>query len=212
MRGRLPHRPRRPRHPLLLNQHCCRHRRRFSDWLYCARIALRGWVVDVDRGPSPATAEIAEHCRRIGRHLDLYDDAVFSTEVTDLEWDEHTCRWTIRTNRGDEMRPAASRSAPDLCIAPSSPVSPGSSRSPDTASTRVAGTTTTPVATRPGLPWRVWPTSASDHRDGRHRVQCIPHLARAAGELLVFQRTPSSIDVRNNHDIDPEWFDTLEPG
>ena len=43
-------------------------------------------------------------------------------------------------------------------------------------------------------------------------MQCIPHLARACGELFVFQRTPSSIDVRNNHPIDPDWFATLEPG
>ena len=43
-------------------------------------------------------------------------------------------------------------------------------------------------------------------------VQCIPHLARAAKELFVFERTPSSIDVRNNHDIDPEWFQELKPG
>jgi cyclohexanone monooxygenase len=28
----------------------------------------------------------------------------------------------------------------------------------------------------------------------------------------VFQRTPSSIDIRNNHDIDPDWFAGLEPG
>ena len=28
----------------------------------------------------------------------------------------------------------------------------------------------------------------------------------------MFQRTPSSIDVRNNHPIDPDWFATLEPG
>ena len=47
---------------------------------------------------------------------------------------------------------------------------------------------------------------------GATSVQCIPHLARAAGELFVFQRTPSSIDIRNNHPIDPDWFATLEPG
>ena len=41
---------------------------------------------------------------------------------------------------------------------------------------------------------------------GATAVQCIPHLARDAGELFVFQRTPSSIDVRDNHPIDPEWF------
>ena len=47
---------------------------------------------------------------------------------------------------------------------------------------------------------------------GATSVQCIPHLARAAGELFVFQRTPSSIDIRNNQPIDPDWFATLEPG
>jgi cation diffusion facilitator CzcD-associated flavoprotein CzcO len=30
--------------------------------------------------------------------------------------------------------------------------------------------------------------------------------------LYVFQRTPSSVDVRGNRPIDPEWFASLEPG
>jgi hypothetical protein len=48
--------------------------------------------------------EILEHSRRIGRHFGLYDNAVFSTEVTSLTWDDDARRWIIRTNRGDEMR------------------------------------------------------------------------------------------------------------
>jgi cation diffusion facilitator CzcD-associated flavoprotein CzcO len=47
---------------------------------------------------------------------------------------------------------------------------------------------------------------------GATAVQCIPRLGQDAQELFVFQRTPSSIDVRNNHPIDPDWFATLEPG
>jgi cation diffusion facilitator CzcD-associated flavoprotein CzcO len=43
-------------------------------------------------------------------------------------------------------------------------------------------------------------------------VQCIPPLARDAQELYVFQRTPSSIDVRNNHPIEDDFFEKLEPG
>ena len=39
---------------------------------------------------------------------------------------------------------------------------------------------------------------------GATSVQCVPHLARDAKELLVFQRTPSSVDERNNAPIDPE--------
>src|SRR5581483_8270370 len=40
-------------------------------------------------------------------------------------------------------------------------------------------------------------------------VQCITHLARAAEELYVFQRTPSSVDVRDNSPTDPECFATI---
>ncbi|HEX5292618.1 MAG TPA: NAD(P)-binding protein, partial [Streptosporangiaceae bacterium] len=41
---------------------------------------------------------------------------------------------------------------------------------------------------------------------GATAVQCVPHLARDARELYVFQRTPSSVDTRGNHPIDPAWF------
>ena len=47
---------------------------------------------------------------------------------------------------------------------------------------------------------------------GATGIQCVPHLSRSSGELFVFQRTPSSIDVRNNHPIEPEWFKTLKSG
>jgi cyclohexanone monooxygenase len=48
---------------------------------------------------------------------------------------------------------------------------------------------------------------------GATSVQCVPYLARACKELYVFQRTPSSVDVRANAPIDPEWFsDIATPG
>jgi cation diffusion facilitator CzcD-associated flavoprotein CzcO len=47
---------------------------------------------------------------------------------------------------------------------------------------------------------------------GATAVQCIPPLARATKDLFVFQRTPSSVDVRNNHPIDPGFFSSLEAG
>jgi cation diffusion facilitator CzcD-associated flavoprotein CzcO len=43
-------------------------------------------------------------------------------------------------------------------------------------------------------------------------VQCVPHLAAGAGHLYVFQRTPSSVDVRANRPTDPAWARSLEPG
>ena len=47
---------------------------------------------------------------------------------------------------------------------------------------------------------------------GATAVQCVPHVGEAAEHLYVFQRTPSSIDVRANRPTDPEWAATLEPG
>jgi cyclohexanone monooxygenase len=40
-------------------------------------------------------------------------------------------------------------------------------------------------------------------------VQCVPKLAEACKALYVFQRTPSSVDTRNNAPIDPEWFQSI---
>ena len=47
---------------------------------------------------------------------------------------------------------------------------------------------------------------------GATAVQCVPHLGAGAKELYVFQRTPSSIDVRDNRTTDPNWAANLGPG
>lgn len=49
----------------------------------------------------PYTPEILEHCQRIAKHVGLYDDALFHTEVQDLQWDAEQSRWIVRTDRGD---------------------------------------------------------------------------------------------------------------
>jgi cation diffusion facilitator CzcD-associated flavoprotein CzcO len=40
----------------------------------------------------------------------------------------------------------------------------------------------------------------------------VPRLAEAAKELLVFQRTPGGVGVRNNKLTDPDWVASLQPG
>ena len=47
---------------------------------------------------------------------------------------------------------------------------------------------------------------------GATAIQCIPHLAQTAMELFVFQRTPSTVDERNNKPTDAGWAASLEPG
>ncbi len=48
--------------------------------------------------------EILAHSRAIGEKYDLYANACFQTEVTELRWDEEALRWEISTNRGDRMK------------------------------------------------------------------------------------------------------------
>lgn len=47
---------------------------------------------------------------------------------------------------------------------------------------------------------------------GATAIQIVPHLGRDARQLYVFQRTPSSVDVRGNRRTDPEFAQTLSPG
>jgi cation diffusion facilitator CzcD-associated flavoprotein CzcO len=157
--------------------------------------------------------EILEHCQRIAEHFDLYDDACLSTEVTAVEWDDDIHRWIIRTDRGDEMRAKYLGMGTGPLHRPKLPGIPGI----ETFAGHSFHTSRWDYGYTGGDPNGAPLDRLGDKRvgiigTGATSVQCIPHLARTAGELFVFQRTPSSIDIRNNHPIDPEWFATLEPG
>ncbi|HEY7940272.1 MAG TPA: NAD(P)/FAD-dependent oxidoreductase, partial [Acidimicrobiales bacterium] len=157
--------------------------------------------------------EILEHCQRIARHFGLYDNACFSTGVTELRWDDDAARWIIRTDRGDEMRAKFVTIGPGPLHRPKLPGIPGI----ESFGGHTFHTSRWDYDYTGGDPGGALMEKLADKRvgiigTGATAVQCIPHLARAAGELYVFQRTPSSIDVRNNQPIDPDWFDDLEPG
>ncbi len=157
--------------------------------------------------------EILDHCRRIADHFGLYDHACLSTEVTGLEWDASSSRWIIRTNRGDEMRARFVAMGTGPLHRPKLPDIDGI----ESFRGHSFHTSRWDYEYTGGDPTGAPMDGLADKRvgiigTGATAVQCIPHLARAAGELFVFQRTPSSIDIRNNHPIDPEWFSTLEPG
>jgi cyclohexanone monooxygenase len=48
--------------------------------------------------------EILAHSRAIGRYFNLYENACFQTEVTEMRWEEASARWIVSTNRGDAMK------------------------------------------------------------------------------------------------------------
>lgn len=157
--------------------------------------------------------EIFGHAQRIGRHYGLYERALFSTHVSALRWDEETSRWLIETDRGDRIRARFVSMGTGPLHRPKLPGIPGIQDYRGHA----FHTSRWDYAYTGGDPNGAPMDELEDKRvgvigTGATAVQCIPPLARAAGQLYVFQRTPSSIDVRNNHPIDPEWFATLEPG
>jgi cyclohexanone monooxygenase len=151
--------------------------------------------------------EILEHSRRIGRQFGLYDNALFHTEVTDLEWDEGRCRWIVRTNRGDEFTARFVAMGTGPLHVPKLPGIAGirsfTGHSFHTSRWDYGYT----GGDSEGAPLdRLGDKRVAIIGTGATSVQCVPHLARACKELYVFQRTPSSVDARNNHPIDPEWF------
>ena len=158
-------------------------------------------------------AEIQAHARRIATHFGLYDNAALSTGVTSMTWDDDISRWIIRTDRGDEIRAQFVTTGTGPLHRPKLPGIEGI----DTFAGHSFHTSRWDYSYTGGDPSGAPMTGLADKRvgiigTGATAVQCIPHLARSAGELLVFQRTPSSIDVRNNQPIDPGWFAELEPG
>ena len=156
--------------------------------------------------------EILAHSRAIAEKYDLYTNACFQTEVTAMTWDEASSRWIITTNRGDAIRARFVAMANGPLHRPKLPGIPGV----DSFKGHTFHTSRWDYAYTGGDSFGGLAGLAGKRigiiGTGATAVQCVPHLGAGAGELFVFQRTPSSIDVRNNRPTDPTWAQGLEPG
>ena len=156
--------------------------------------------------------EIYEHAQRIGQHFGLYEDAVFQTWVTELRWLEDEKRWLVQTNHGDEMR------ARHICLGTGPANRPRLPGIPGVEDFRGHSFHTcrwdydyTGGSHEGGLD-NLADKTVAIIGTGATAVQCVPALGESAKQLYVFQRTPSSVDVRNNAETDPEWAASLKPG
>jgi len=152
--------------------------------------------------------EIWEYCRSIARRYDLYDLAVFQTTVTSTVWNEEEEMWHIGTDRGDQMKARFIICANGTLAKPRLAI--------------IDGITDFEGHSFHTSRWDYDYTGQDleklkDKRvaiigTGATAVQAIPGLGANAKELYVFQRTPSSIDVRDDWETDPEWAAKLDPG
>lgn len=157
-------------------------------------------------------AEIFQHCRNIGKHFGLYDGAIFSTQVRDMRWEDDLKRWRISTNRGDDIRARFVVMASGSFNRPKLPGIPGIKdfgghifHSSRWDYSYTGGDTT-------GNLHKLHDKKVALIGTGATGVQLVPYLGRDAQHLYVFQRTPSTVDERNNTPTDPEWVKTLQPG
>ncbi|MFF5899683.1 flavin-containing monooxygenase [Streptomyces argenteolus] len=156
--------------------------------------------------------EIRAHAQEIARHFGLYRDACFQTEVDELRWDESASEWTVRTDRGDRIRARHVVVSSGTLSQAKLPGIPGiETFEGHTFHTSRWDYDYTGGDQNGGL------TGLADKRvaligTGATAVQVVPHLGADAQRVYVFQRTPSSVDVRANRPTDPEWATSLKPG
>ncbi|WP_200305387.1 flavin-containing monooxygenase [Streptomyces adelaidensis] len=156
--------------------------------------------------------EIRQHTRAIGRHYDLYSDACFQTVATELRWDETDLEWVVATDRGDLMRARYVVVSSGTLSQPKLPGIPGIENfKGHTFHTSRWDYDYTGGDADGGL------TGLADKRvavigTGATAIQVVPHLGADAEHVYVFQRTPSTVDVRGNGPTDEEWAKTLTPG
>jgi cyclohexanone monooxygenase len=175
-----------------------------ASYVYMPLLEETGYMPSEKYAHGP---EILEHCRRIARHYRLYDNALLHTEVTSVAWDDEHDQWVVCTNRGDRLTAQFVVLGIGPLHVPKLPGIPGI----ETFAGHSFHTSRWDYAYTGGDPKGAPMAKLADKKialigTGATSVQAVPQLARACGKLYVLQRTPSSVDVRDNRPTDPEWF------
>jgi cyclohexanone monooxygenase len=148
--------------------------------------------------------EIFEYCQKLAEKFGFYDHCLFHTTVKKTTWDEAAGRWIVSTDRGDAMRARYLIYANGILTTPKL--------------ARIQGMETFQGESFHTSRWK-YDVTLDGKRvgiigTGATAVQVIPELAKIVGQLCVFQRTPSTIDVRDQRETTPEEIDewSHEPG
>ena len=148
--------------------------------------------------------EIFEYCQKMAEKFDFYDHCLFHTTVEKTVWDDDTGRWTVHTDRGDAMRARFVILANGILTTPKL--------------ARIDGMEKFEGESFHTSRWNydidLHGKTVGIIGTGATAVQVIPELAKVVEHLYVFQRTPSTIDVRDQRATTPEEIEawSVEPG
>ena len=156
--------------------------------------------------------QIRSYVESLAKRFALDDTALLQTEVASVSWDQATARWIIRTDQGDTLRARFVCHTNGTLSRPKLPGIPGI----DLFEGHTFHTSRWDYAytggTEDGGLDRLAGKAVGIIGTGATAIQCVPHLAEGAKHLYVFQRTPSSVDVRNDYPTDLDWFRSQGPG
>jgi cyclohexanone monooxygenase len=148
--------------------------------------------------------EILEYCQMMAERSGFYDRCLFHTTVQQTAWDEASSRWVVQTDRGDKMRARFVVLANGILTTPKL--------------ARIDGMETFQGESFHTSRWN-YNVDLTGKRvgiigTGATAVQVIPEIAKVVKELYVFQRTPSTIDVRDQRATTQQEIDawSKEPG
>ena len=148
--------------------------------------------------------EIFEYCQTVAQKTGFYDHCLFHTTVERTDWDEKAGRWIVGTDRGDKIRARFVVLANGILTTPKL--------------ARIEGMETFKGESFHTSRWN-YNIDLKGKRvgiigTGATAVQVIPEIAKVVKELYVFQRTPSSIDVRDQRATTQEERESWakEPG
>jgi len=148
--------------------------------------------------------EILEYCQLLAERYGFYDRCLFHTTVERTDWDESAQCWIVQTDRGDRMRARVVVLANGILTTPKL--------------ARIEGMSSFQGESFHTSRWNYHVDLAGKRvgiiGTGATAVQVIPELAKVVSELVVFQRTPSTIDVRDQRATQPEEIEAWkhEPG
>jgi len=158
--------------------------------------------------------ELREYCNIIARKWQLTDKALFQTRMTGMVWHDESKQWLVsmaQTRNAQEvpfqMRAQFVITASGGLNYPQLPDLPGL----DTFQGYMFHTSRWHYSYTGGSPTDPSLEQLKDKTvaiigTGATAVQSVPHLAKWAKHLYVFQRTPSAVDERGQRPTDAAWW------